>query len=138
MLIYVQVNEFIGFIGDVVFFERFVHVERSAQSLPSIRSRMLIQLHVTVQNLIQSLLTADLDNVVVLGDHVNDSQFPRLFGQLADAQPDVFPPGQGEAGGVPLAVRDHGRDVQVTAHRTVPPDEVCGGVDGSLGLYRQE
>lgn len=63
----VQVDEVFAFVRDVVFFHCLVHVKWSAEAFPGVRSCMLIQLQISVKDLIHSLLARTLDHVVSLG-----------------------------------------------------------------------
>eukprot|EP00353_Schmidingerella_taraikaensis_P006154 CAMPEP_0185571536 /NCGR_PEP_ID=MMETSP0434-20130131/3582_1 /TAXON_ID=626734 ORGANISM="Favella taraikaensis, Strain Fe Narragansett Bay" /NCGR_SAMPLE_ID=MMETSP0434 /ASSEMBLY_ACC=CAM_ASM_000379 /LENGTH=97 /DNA_ID=CAMNT_0028187023 /DNA_START=248 /DNA_END=541 /DNA_ORIENTATION=+ len=95
---------------------------------------MLVEFHVTVKDFVEGLLAADLDHVIILGDHVDHAQLPRLLRELAYTQRSVLPPGQGEAAWVPRAVWDHGRDVQVASHGAMPPHKVRLGVHRAFRL----
>lgn len=134
VLINIQVNEFIGLIRDVVLLERAVHVQRPAEALPGVAGSMLVQVDVAVEDLIEGLLAADVDHVVVLRVKIDDSQFSCLLSQGADSQRFVLPPGQSETVGVPLRVGHNRGNMEVAAQGTVPPVQVRLGVDGALRL----
>ena len=73
VLVNVKVDEFFSLIWNVIFFEGLIHVKRSAEAFPSVACGMLVEVNVTVQNLVESFLTAHFNNVIVFSLHVDDS-----------------------------------------------------------------
>ena len=134
MLINIQVDEFLRLIWDVVLLEGAVHIQRPSESFPGVAGRMLIQINIAVQDLIQRLLTTHIDHVVVLGVQVNDPELSRLLGQGADSERLILPPRLGETVSVPLRIRSDGWDVQVSAQRAMPPKQVGLWVNSTLRL----
>jgi len=101
VLVNVKVYEFISFVRNVVFFKSFVHIEGSSKTLPGVRSSMFIELHVTVEDFVQSLFAANFNHIIVFGDHVDDAQLACLLCELPDAKSGVLPPWLLKAAGVP-------------------------------------
>lgn len=134
MLINIQIDELVSLVGDVVLLEGAIHVQRSSETLPGVAGSVLVKVDVAVENLVERLLAADVNHVVVLGVQVDDPELACLLGQGPDPERFVLPPGQSETVGVPLGVGLNRRDVQVTAERAVPPVQVRFGVNRALGL----
>lgn len=72
--------------------QRLFHVQRSAQSFPNVTSPVFIELLVSSKNLIDCLLRRYLKDVGVVGDHVDELDGSRLFGQFPNDILLVFPP----------------------------------------------
>ena len=85
MLVNVQVNKLLCFVGDVVLLQVAVHVEGPAQTLPCVAGRVLVQVYVAVEDLVQGLLTAHIDHVVVLCVEVDNAKLASLLSQSADS-----------------------------------------------------
>ena len=95
---------------------------------------MLVQLNVSVKNLIESFLAAHINHIIVLGVQVNNAQLSCLLSQGAYAEGLIFPPRLAETVGVPFRVRHDWRNVKVAAQRTMPPEQVCLWVNRSFWL----
>ena len=53
---------------------------------------MLIKIYVALLDLVHVFLRADVQHVIVLSNHVDNSDFACLLGQLANAQSFILPP----------------------------------------------
>ena len=95
---------------------------------------MLVELQVPVQDLIHCLFAANFNNVVSLGQLVENSDFSGLLTQSTDAERGVTPPRRLEAGGVPVRIWHQRRDVEVSPHWAVVPQHVGRGVNCHLRL----
>lgn len=113
-----QFGQLISFVSDSVGFEALSHVEYLPQAFPCIGSCVGVQLHVPVEDLVDSLLRAHLEVISVLTERVDKPDGPDSLGELANAVPGViFPPGRVEAVRIPVRIRSYGRNMQVTAVR---------------------
>ena len=72
-------------------------------------------------NLIHSLLAANLNNVIGFGQLIDYSNFPRLIAQVANTKALVLPPWDWEAWWVPVRVGHQWGNVQVPASWTIVP-----------------
>ncbi len=115
----IQTIEFWVFVLNAILLESFLHVEGSAKSLPDIASPVFIILQVPVQNLSDCLLRRHLQNSAVVIDHIDYSDPPWLFGELANDVFGVLPP-------LHLALRVY---MQILATRTVKLALASGVVD---------
>jgi len=88
----VQVDELYGLVRNIVLLKSDVHVKRATQAFPSVTGCVLVRWHVPVQDLVHGLLTANLDNIVILGEHVDDSELAGLNCQTTNAERSISPP----------------------------------------------
>ena len=107
ILVQVQVNEVFTLISNIVLFHGEVHVKWSIDSLPGVRSSMVVKLEVSVQDLVHGFFFADLDNIISFGQLVDDSDLTGLFRKLTTAKLIVSPPWSLEALWVPVAIWHH-------------------------------
>lgn len=134
VLVEVQIDELLAFVRDVVLLHCLIHVERSAKSLPGVAGGMLVELKVSVENFVHGFLAAALDGVVGLSQLIDNSNFPGLLAQAADAECPVSPPWLLETRWLPGAIWHKWRHVQISAHWGVVPVNVGLRIDGHLGL----
>eukprot|EP00997_Jenningsia_sp_PLL12_P006924 NODE_3507_length_766_cov_69.093445_g2934_i0.p1 GENE.NODE_3507_length_766_cov_69.093445_g2934_i0~~NODE_3507_length_766_cov_69.093445_g2934_i0.p1 ORF type:complete len:170 (-),score=3.22 NODE_3507_length_766_cov_69.093445_g2934_i0:197-706(-) len=133
IFIKIQICELFSFIWNIILLKSALHIKRHAAAFPVVARSMLVDLDISIQNLIQRLFRTDLQNIIILRQKVDNPQIPRFLRQRADAPGLVLPPGQGEIvapGGVWL----EGRDVQVAPCWAEIPGQVGLAVDGFFGL----
>ena len=88
-----ELQELLCLVGDVVLRQVAVHVELAAEALPGVGGSVSVDLEVTVKDLVDGLLCRDFKHVVVLGEHVDESDLAWLGGKAADrVAAEVTPP----------------------------------------------
>ena len=85
---------------------------------------MLVQLKVSVQDLVHGLLAANIDNVVSFGQLVKNSDFTGLLRKSTNAERTVTPPRGLEASWVPVGVWHQWWDVKVSTHGAIVPEHI--------------
>ena len=134
VFVQVEINEVLALIWNIILLHSLIHVEGSTQTLPGVRGSVLIELKVSVQDLVHGLLTAYLDGVVCLGELVEDPDLPGLLAQSANAEALILPPWSLEASWIPVRIWHKWWDVKVSSHGAIIPKDVSFWINCFLWL----
>lgn len=91
-LLNAQLLEFLVFILYSIFLQCFVHVHRSAQSLPDVAPSMGIHLQISLEYFLDGLLAWHLQNILVVCQHIDQFYSSALMSQPTDDHRLIFPP----------------------------------------------
>lgn len=85
MFIFVDTESFklIAFVFDSILFQRLIHVKHATKSLPSIAAGMFIVVEIAFADLIERLLLANFNRMLLEGESVVDSQPTTLGAQVS-------------------------------------------------------
>jgi hypothetical protein len=97
---------------------------------------VIIKFEVTLLDFVHVLFRADVKDIVVFSNHVDNSDLASLLRQLTDTKTFILPPRRFKRLRIPRRVRGDRWNVKVAAEGAVPPVKVSLGADGTFGLNK--
>ena len=77
---------------NLILLQSLLHVQRPLQSLPGVRSRVLIDRLISLHDFLDRFLTWNFQNIDVLSQNVHNLDFPSFQSQSSHTILTVFPP----------------------------------------------